>query len=91
MDLVPLQYPPAMKKRTGSPKNGCLINHASYNLVSYMSASVMINQTLKTTHMSSLKERKKGKPWRNDIHNLPDCLRGNAVAAFRLMTGHDCL
>ncbi|GFU16278.1 hypothetical protein NPIL_200181 [Nephila pilipes] len=49
----------------------------------------MINQTLRTTHMSSLKEWTKEKSWRDDI--LPDCLRSIAVAASRLPTGHDCL
>ncbi|GFT19215.1 hypothetical protein NPIL_11811 [Nephila pilipes] len=51
----------------------------------------MINLTLKTTHMSSLKEQTKEKLWRNDILILSDCSRSNANTAFRLTTGHDSL
>lgn len=50
----------------------------------------MINQMLKTIHMSLLKKQVKEKPWRNDILNLPDC-SSSAVAAFHFMTKHDCL
>ncbi|GFS35270.1 hypothetical protein NPIL_570461 [Nephila pilipes] len=41
--------------------------------------------------MSSLIERTKEKPWRDDILNLPDCLGSTGLVAFRLTTAHDCL
>ncbi|GFU62627.1 hypothetical protein NPIL_403671 [Nephila pilipes] len=82
---------PGNEKVDGLSKKGCLIIQAPYNLVSYKSASSTTNQTLKTTHMSLLKNRTKEKQWRNAIFNLPDCSRSISVAAFRLMTGNDCL
>ncbi|GFU32704.1 hypothetical protein NPIL_686001 [Nephila pilipes] len=45
----------------------------------------------KTTHMTSLKERTKDKPWGNDILYLPDCPRSITVASFHLMIGLFCL
>ncbi|XP_042896340.1 uncharacterized protein [Parasteatoda tepidariorum] len=82
---------PGNEKADALAKNGCFVNQAPNNLVSYKSTSLMINHAIKTTHISLLKERTKEKSWRNDILNLPDCPRSSAVAAFRLATKHDCL
>ena len=35
--------------------------------------------------------RTEGKPWKLDLPTIPDHPRNQAVATFRLSTGHDCL
>lgn len=47
------------KKADELTKKGCSVNQASRNLINYKSASSMVNQILKTTHMSLLKKGKK--------------------------------
>ncbi|GFT07046.1 hypothetical protein NPIL_520281 [Nephila pilipes] len=85
-ERIALQWIPSNCGIPGNGKaDGCFVDQAPYNLVSYKSASSMINRTLKTMRMSSLKE----KPGRNVDHS--DCRRRIAIAAFRLATGHDCL
>ncbi|GFT32453.1 hypothetical protein NPIL_103121 [Nephila pilipes] len=81
---------PGNEKAHGLAKRR-LVNQGPYDLVSYKSTSSLINQTLKTTHMSSLKEWKKENRREITPINLPNWPRSIAVAAIRLTTEHDCL
>ncbi|GFT59367.1 hypothetical protein NPIL_527951 [Nephila pilipes] len=71
---------PGNEKANGMAKKCCFVYQAPYNLSMYESASTMINQMLKITHMSSLKERTKEKPQRSGILKFQD-----------LTNGRDCL
>ncbi len=55
MDPSPLWYP-GNEKADELAKKGCLVTQTPCNPVSYKSASSMINQALKTTHLSSKKQ-----------------------------------
>ncbi|VDO07970.1 unnamed protein product [Rodentolepis nana] len=51
----------------------------------------LIRREFQTSGFNELKARTKEKQWTVALSNIPDWPRIEAVAEFRLRTGHDCL
>ena len=74
-------------------KKGTTIQQIPHHELSYQSAKLIINKYIKNETQALYKLKSNNKPWAtcmND-HSVPDSPRHEAVAMFRILTGHDCL
>ena len=72
-------------------KKGTQINQTSTSEISYNSAITTIQYQIREEQKKKLTERTEGCHWKDNLSNIPDWPRKEAVACFRMATGHDCL
>ena len=72
-------------------KKGSTIIQQYQSGISYHSAKISIKSYFKDKTLMDLTCRTEGKSWKLDLPTIPDHPRNQAVATFRLSTGHDCL
>lgn len=71
------------KKGTNIPPFCCKLN--------YNRAKTVIHHKVQDEHHQTLEDLTKASHWREALKSVPDWPRKEAVAKFRLATGHDCL
>ena len=72
-------------------KKGSRIIQQCKSGISYRSAKISIKSHFKNKTLMDLICRTEGKRWKLDLPTIPDHPRNQAVATFRLSTGHDCV
>ncbi|XP_042901566.1 uncharacterized protein [Parasteatoda tepidariorum] len=73
-------------------RKGTQILQPSFSGLSYHSMKLHIKNIMKMNALADLRESIRNKNWREtDIKAVPGKPRRDAVATFRLLTGHDCL
>ena len=90
MDTSPLWTP---EMADSLAKKGTTILQKPTSILSFHSAKLIINKIIKTQTQEKLKSDSTSKPWSIlfDKSSVPEGPRQEAVAIFRLITGHDCL
>ena len=92
-----LQWVPSHCGLTGNEqadalaKKGTSINGHGTGTTPYITIKTLLKRKFKNLHEIEILERTEGKIWRDEIHTVPDGPRNEAVASFRLITGHDLL
>ncbi|XP_054711239.1 uncharacterized protein LOC129220834 [Uloborus diversus] len=85
---------PGNEKADFLAKKGCNILQSSPGPLSLHSAGLEIKRVHRDAFRRVASRAAEGKPWGrlcNESHCIPNSPRAAAVAAFRLLTGHDCL
>ncbi|VDN98237.1 unnamed protein product [Rodentolepis nana] len=72
-------------------KKGITILHCMYRPMSFHTMKTLIRREFKTSRCNELEARTKEKQWTVALSDITDWPRIEAVAEFRLRTGHDCL
>ena len=72
-------------------KKGTFILQLTQRKIPLRSAVRLIKNKLKVSYEKQVDDSTIHKNWIQGIHDIPDNPRYMAVAAFRLLTGHDCL
>ncbi|VDO09771.1 unnamed protein product [Rodentolepis nana] len=72
-------------------KKGTTILQCMDRPMSFHTMKVLIKREFHTSRSNEIKARTKEKQWTVPITDIPDWPRIEAVAEFRLCTGHDCL
>ena len=72
-------------------KKGTYILQSTQREIPLGSAVRLIKNMLKVRYEKQVTDSTSHKNWIQGIHDIPDNPRYKAVAAFRLLTGHDCL
>ena len=92
-----LQWVPSHCGLTGNEqadalaKKGTSINGHGTGTTPYITTKTLLKRKFKNLHEIEILKRTDGKIWRDEIHTVPDGPRNEAVASFRLITGHDLL
>ncbi|VDO06440.1 unnamed protein product [Rodentolepis nana] len=72
-------------------KKGTTILQCMDRQMSFHTMKALIRREFQNPRLNELKARTKEKQWTVALSNIPDWPRIEAVAGFRLRTGHDCL
>ena len=72
-------------------KKGTMILQTIHREISFHKVKSIIKNKFNVARNNELQERTLEKRWTQTISNIPDGPRSDAVAEFRLNTGHDCL